>query len=65
MCTGTNSTTEKRAYTVEEVASMLEIGMTSAYKLVHSGELKIRRVGRSIRISKESFDAWLDKHDQE
>ena len=36
-------------YTVEEVAQMLAI----------SGEFRVLRVGGSIRIPKDSFDAWL------
>ena len=56
---GTNAV--KRTYTVDEIAEILGIGRTAAYRLVHSGEFKIVRVGTAIRISKESFDAWLDK----
>ena len=61
-----NSTTDglyavKRTYTVDEISEILGIGRTAAYRLVHSGEFKIVRVGTAIRISKESFDAWLDK----
>ncbi|MCL2084576.1 MAG: helix-turn-helix domain-containing protein [Oscillospiraceae bacterium] len=32
-----------------------------AYELCNSGSFKTVRVGRSIRISKVSFDEWLDK----
>ena len=51
----------KRTYTVDEISEILGIGRTAAYRLVHSGEFKVVRVGTAIRISKESFDAWLDK----
>ena len=30
------------------------------YELCNSGEFKIVRIGRTIRISKLSFDEWLD-----
>ena len=48
-------------YTVEEIAKILGIGRTAAYSLVHSGAFKAVRIGSSIRVSKVSFDDWLDK----
>lgn len=51
---------DKRTYTVEEVAHILGIGRTSAYFLVKEGHFKIVRIGNAIRISKRSFDEWLD-----
>ena len=56
----------KRTYTVEEIAKILgitrkTIGRTAAYNLVHSGVFKMVRIGSSIRVSKVSFDDWLDK----
>ena len=51
----------KRTYTVEEIAKILGIGRTAAYSLVHSGVFKAVRIGSSIRVSKVSFDDWLDK----
>lgn len=51
---------EKRIYSVEEIAEMLNISKTSAYRLVKKGQFNIVRVGTSIRVSKISFDMWLD-----
>ena len=51
----------KRTYTVEEIAKILGIGRTAAYNLAHSGVFKVVRIGSSIRVSKVSFDNWLDK----
>lgn len=56
----TPSQVEKRVYTVEEIASILNIGRTSAYLLVKEDHFKIVRIGNAIRISKKSFDEWLD-----
>lgn len=53
-------TPELRAYKVEDIAEMLNIGRTSAYALVKEGHFKVVRVGNAIRISKKSFDEWLD-----
>lgn len=54
------SDTERRTYTVEEIAQILHIGRSTAYNLVKEGHFKIVRIGNSIRISKKSFDEWLD-----
>lgn len=55
-----NLDTEKRTYTVYEIAAILNIGRTSAYQLVKEEHFKIIRIGNTIRISKKSFDEWLD-----
>ena len=54
------SNRENRTYTVEDVAKMLNIGRTAAYNLTKEGHFKIVRISNSIRISKKSFDEWLD-----
>ena len=47
-------------YTVEEIAQMLSISLRSAYNLCNdTTEFRVLRVGGSIRIPKDSFDAWL------
>ena len=52
--------TTKLVYTVEEIARMLAISLRSAYSLCNSTtEFRVLRVGGSIRIPKDSFDAWL------
>lgn len=53
--------TEKRTYTVEEIAVLLNIGKAAAYDLVKSGCFRIVKIGKAIRISKKSFDLWLDQ----
>ena len=52
--------TTKLVYTVKEVAQMLAISQRAAYNLCNSTtEFRVLRVGGSIRIPKDSFDAWL------
>ena len=49
-------------YTVEEIAQMLSISLRSAYNLCnHTTEFRVLRVGGSIRVPKDSFDAWLNR----
>ena len=50
----------KRTYTVREIQDILDISKTSAYALIKEGNFKCINVGRHIRISKASFDEWLD-----
>ncbi len=51
----------RRTYTVEEITKILGGGRTTAYKLIHTGAFQIVRIGTAIRVSKASFDEWLDK----
>ena len=54
--------TTKLVYTVEEIARMLAISLRSAYNLCNSTtEFRVLRVGGSLRIPKDSFDAWLNR----
>lgn len=54
---------EKRTYTVSEIAKILDIGKSSAYNLVKCNVFRSIKIGKSMRISKESFDAWLSSLD--
>ncbi len=52
---------ESRAYTVEEIAAILNIGRTTAYHLIKEGHFKIIRIGNAIRIPRKSFDEWFEQ----
>ena len=54
---------ESRTYTVEQIAAMLGISRGSGYALVKEGHFKIVRIGSMIRISRKSFDEWMQKYD--
>lgn len=52
---------EKRTYTVQEVADILGISRNHAYEYIGKiPEIRSVRIGATIRISRKSFDAWLD-----
>lgn len=51
---------EKRIYTVNEIQDILGISRSSAYDLVKQNVFRSVRIGGSIRVSKKSFDNWLD-----
>ncbi len=55
-----NHVSEKRTYLVQEIAEMLNVSLTTAYAIVREGVFESVRIGRVIRVSKKSFDDWLD-----
>lgn len=54
-------TLEKRTYTVQEIINILNISRSKAYDLCSGGNFRTIKIGRSIRVSKASFDKWLDE----
>lgn len=56
----TESTQNKRVYTVEDIMDMLGIGKNAAYELVKSGKFHCVKVGSHYRISKKAFEEWLE-----
>lgn len=57
--------TEKQTYTVYDIMKILGIGRNSAYNLVAKKKFSVVKVGRTLRISKSSFDDWLNKQKSE
>ena len=55
---------EKRCYTVKEIQDILGISRPTVYELLKKNEFRWIQIGNKYRISKKSFDEWLDqKHD--
>ena len=52
---------EKRAYSVDDIMAMLDISRSSAYILIKKNLFRSFKIGKQLRISKASFDEWLDK----
>jgi hypothetical protein len=52
----------KRVYSVTEIMGILSISKTAAYAFVENDPpFKVVKVGKSIRILKNSFDEWLNQ----
>ena len=49
-----------RCYTVEDLMVILNVGRAAVYALLRRGEFRSFRIGGQYRISRKSFDAWLD-----
>lgn len=47
-----------RYMTVGEVAGSWRISKMSVYRLIHSGELRAIRIGRSFRVAEGDFEAF-------
>lgn len=54
---------EKRTYSVQEVADILQISKSKAYALCKQSLFKTVKIGKYVRVSKPSFDSWLDSVD--
>ena len=59
-CQEAVSRQQSRCYTVEDLQIMLDISRQSVYALLKKQEFRWFRVGGRYRISKKSFDDWLD-----
>lgn len=52
---------EKRCYTAKEIQEILDVSMPTVYAILKRHEFQwIRLDSGAYRISKKSFDAWLD-----
>ena len=59
----TESIQECRTYTVKDVARILGVSTNAAYRLIPENLFRSVRIGSAIRISKRSFDHWLESLD--
>lgn len=59
------NTLEKRCYTVKEVQEILDVSRPSIYELLKLNLFSWAKIGTSYRISKKSFDEWLDGVEEE
>ena len=53
---------DKRAVmSIEELISYLDIGKTTAYRLMRSGEIKVFKIGRIYKIPRKSVEEYLEQ----
>ena len=46
---------------VNQFMEYLNIGKTTAYKLLRSGEIKVFRIGKVYKIPRKSADEYIEK----
>lgn len=49
-----------RAYTADDIQHILKVSRTTVYELLKSKKFHSVRVGSQYRISKKSFENWLN-----
>ena len=52
---------EKRCYTVKELQEIQRISRPTVYEVLKRNEFRWIQIGTKYRISKKSFDEWLDR----
>jgi len=53
------SFSQRDAYTVKEIADKLGMKERTAYDFCNkTSEFKVKRIGRLLRIQRQSFDEW-------
>ena len=55
-----NAEQDIRCYTVEDLMAMLLLSRPTVYRLLKQNEFRWFKVVGAYRISKTSFDAWLN-----
>ena len=50
----------KTTYTVDEIMEILRISRPTALALIKSGVFSSVKFKKTLRISKDSFDSWLE-----
>jgi excisionase family DNA binding protein len=53
------STTQNQFMTVSEVAATLRVSTMTVYRLINGGDLPAVRIGRSFRVRKSDFGAFV------
>ena len=56
---------ERKAYSVQDVADMLDVSTDIVYRLVKTGSLPHKRMGGRIIIPIQGFEAWLEQVNDE
>lgn len=51
-------------YSPNEVAEMTGLGRTFVYQLIASGDMPSVRIGRLVKVTKDSLDDWIRSHAQ-
>ena len=54
----------KKSYSVPEIQKILKVERHTVYKLIKEGHFKAAFIGGKWRISRLSFDLWLDAKEE-
>lgn len=58
----TTEPAKQRFLTVAEVAEQMRVSNMTVYRILHSGELRAIRVGRSFRVPVDALEEYLSTY---
>jgi excisionase family DNA binding protein len=61
MTTPTQTEVQREWLTYAEAQTLSGLGRTTLWKLLSSGEIKAARVGRAVRINRESLEDYMER----
>ncbi len=56
------SDVERQWLSVKDLMALTGLGRTKCYELVAEGEFEAIKIGRSVRISAASYEAWTRRN---
>ena len=56
---------KKKMHKIPYLMDRLEVGRSTAYALVNSGEIVSVKHKRVVRVSEEAIDAWIERKEAE
>jgi excisionase family DNA binding protein len=59
-----SATTTPRLFTVDELAAYLQLHPVTVRRLIASGDLRVVRFGRSIRITEDEVGRFVSSREQ-
>jgi excisionase family DNA binding protein len=56
-----SSKAQRRLLSTAETAALLNVSPRSVRREIKSGALRVHRIGRSVRVSEEDLDRYLER----
>ena len=57
-----SQTPAPRYLTPNDVAADLQVSSMTVYRLIHAGDLRAVRIGRSFRVAADDLEAFLEEN---
>lgn len=57
-----NDMLKEQYLTVADIGKYLNVSQSKAYELTHRKDFPVSRFGGSVRIPREAFLCWVDRH---
>ena len=51
-----------RLLAVADISDLLRVSTKTVHRWIERGDLRVHRLGRSVRVSQDDLDAFLAKH---